>query len=169
MRTAIPLAALLLLTSCVTVPESIDVKSFADRAGVDASKVSFATPCAAAQALPDDTRARFSYANCGVLADRLIVLSAGAQKDARWSPLVVHFSEVDGVAFATFGRDKQLQFRTGGRLVVVGLADGVLADSLQTKALHAAVLAAGAKPFEGSYILYLPERIFVPIPIPVGK
>jgi len=98
-----------------------------------------------------------------VLSDQLIVLSAGAQKDTKHPPLVVLFAKIDGVAFATFGRAKQLQFRIGGRLVVIELADGVSADALGTKSLYTSVLSAGAKPFEGSYILYLPDTIYIPI------
>src|SRR6266581_2336003 len=127
MHSAISLFALLILTSCATVPESIDVNSFADQAGIQGSTISLATGCAVAQALPGDSRARFSYAHCAVLSDQLIVLSAGAQKDTKHPPLVVLFAKIDGVAFATFGRAKQLQFRIGGRLVVIELADGVSA------------------------------------------
>jgi hypothetical protein len=163
MRSAISLLALLLLTSCVTVPESIDVNSFAARAGVQPSAISIATGCAVAQALPGETRAKFSYAHCAVLSDQVIVLNGGAQKDTERPPLIVRFAEVDGVAFATFGRAKQLQFRIGGRLVVIELADGVSADAVATRSLHTSILSAGAKPFEGSYIVYLPDTIYVPI------
>ena len=162
MRSPVPLLALLLLTSCATVPESIDVDAFAARAGVQPSQISIATGCAFAQALPGDTRAKFSYAHCGILPDRIVVLSGGAQKDTERPPLIVRFPEIEGVAFATFGRAKQLQFRIGGRLVVIELADGVSAEAVATRSLHASVLFAGAKPFEGSYIVYLPDTVYIP-------
>jgi len=166
MRLPIPLFALLLLTSCVSVPP-VDINSFAARAGVAPSEISAASGCAFAQVLPGDTRAKFANAQCAILSDRMIVLSAGVGKNAEAPPFTVRFSEVDGVALTTFGRAKQLQFRLGGRLIVIELADGVSAEAPTTRSLYASVVSAGAKPFDASYVLYLPDKIY--IPLPVGK
>ena len=166
MRSPSPLFALLLLTSCASVPP-VDINSFAARVGVASSEISAASGCAFAQALPGDTRAKFTYAQCALLSDRMIVLSAGVGKSTERPPFTVRFSEVDRVALATFGRAKQLQFRLSGRLIVIELADEVSAEAPATRSLYALVVSAGARPFEASYILYLPDTIY--IPLPVGK
>ena len=166
MRSPIPLFALLLLTSCASVPP-VDIDSFAARAGVARSAISEASGCAFAQVLPGDTRAKFTNAQCALLSDRMIVLSADVRKSAGGLPRTVRFSEVDRVALTTFGRAKQLQFRLGDRLIVIELADGASAEAPATRSLYGSVVSAGAKPFEGSYILGLPDTIY--IPVPVGK
>lgn len=166
MRTSVPYFALLMLTSCVTVPP-VDINSFAARVGVAPTEISTASGCAFAQALPGDTRAKFAQAECAILSDRMIVLSTRAGKSTQGPPFTVRFSEVDRVALTTFGRAKQLQFRLGGRLIVIELADGASAEAPATRSLYASVVSAGAKPFDASYILYLPDTIY--IPLPVGK
>src|SRR5436190_22975913 len=96
MRSPIPLFALLLLTSCASVPP-VDIDSFAARAGVARSAISEASGCAFAQVLSGDTRAKFTIAQCALLSDRMIVLSDDVRKSAGGIIRSFCFSEVDRV------------------------------------------------------------------------